>query len=105
MSERASVVGWMGLAFGATLLVALAAAPTSTRAQTVAAALTGRVTSMQEGPMEGVLVRASRVGSNKTITVVSDATGTYSFPQDRLDTGGAMTCPFEPSVTYGCPNP
>ncbi len=88
MSARTSVIGWMGLTLGTLLgLVVLATAPTSTRAQTAAAALTGRVTSMQEGAMEGVLVRASRVGSNKTITVVSNAAGTYSFPSDRLDTG------------------
>jgi virginiamycin B lyase len=51
------------------------------------ASLTGRVTSAQEGPMVGVLVRARRTGSSKTITVVTDAQGRYSFPSDRLEPG------------------
>jgi virginiamycin B lyase len=38
-------------------------------------ALTGQVTSQEEGPMEGVLVSAKKEGSNITITVVSDARG------------------------------
>ena len=37
--------------------------------------------------MEGVLVSAKREGSNKTITVVSDAKGQYSFPASRLEPG------------------
>ena len=50
-------------------------------------ALTGRVTSAQEGAMEGVLVSAKRDGSPLTITVVTDATGRYGFPADRLAPG------------------
>ncbi|HEY9181957.1 MAG TPA: carboxypeptidase regulatory-like domain-containing protein, partial [Gammaproteobacteria bacterium] len=50
-------------------------------------ALTGRVTSSAEGPMEGVLVRAHREGSNKTVTVVTRADGSYSFPRERLEPG------------------
>ena len=34
--------------------------------------LSGRVTSAEEGAMEGVLVSAKLAGSNKTITVVTD---------------------------------
>ena len=46
------------------------------RAQTSSLpALTGLVSSQEEGPMEGVLVSAKRTGSNVTITVVSDAQG------------------------------
>jgi streptogramin lyase len=52
-----------------------------------AVALTGRVTSAAEGPMEGVLVSLKREGSNRTVTVVSHADGTYSFPRDRLEPG------------------
>src|ERR1700681_425141 len=52
-----------------------------------AAALTGQVTSAEEGAMEGVLVSAKRDGTNITITVVSDQNGQYSFPADRLDAG------------------
>jgi virginiamycin B lyase len=50
-------------------------------------ALAGKVTSQEEGAMEGVLVSAKRAGSTMTITVVSDAQGQYSFPRDRLDPG------------------
>jgi hypothetical protein len=53
----------------------------------VAAALSGRVTSADEGPMEGVLVSAKRAGSSITVTVVSDAAGDYSFPRERLAPG------------------
>ena len=37
--------------------------------------------------MEGVLVSAKRAGSTITVTVVSDARGRFSFPQDRLTPG------------------
>src|SRR6201995_2274484 len=37
--------------------------------------------------MEAVLVSATRAGSNITVTVVTDADGRYSFPQDRLAPG------------------
>jgi streptogramin lyase len=50
-------------------------------------ALAGQVTSAEEGAMEGVLVSAKRAGSNKTITVVSDAKGRYAFPANRLEPG------------------
>lgn len=50
-------------------------------------ALTGAVTSSEEGRMEGVLVSAKRNGSNKILTVVSGADGTYSFPRNRLEPG------------------
>ena len=56
----------------------------SVNAQT---ALTGKVTSAEEGAMEGVLVSAQRIGSNITITVVSDATGSYGFPAAKLAPG------------------
>jgi virginiamycin B lyase len=51
------------------------------------AALTGSVSSAEEGAMEGVLVSARKAGSNKTITVVSDAQGLYRFPAARLEPG------------------
>ena len=50
-------------------------------------ALSGKVSSAEEGPMEGVLVSARRDGSTITITVVSDAEGRFSFPPDRLGSG------------------
>src|SRR5262245_46472798 len=46
-------------------------------------ALTGKVTSTEEGAMEGVLVSAKKADSNKTITVVSDDKGVYRFPANR----------------------
>jgi streptogramin lyase len=54
------------------------------QAQT-AAALSGRVSSVDEGLMEGVLVSAKKEGSTITVTVVTDAKGQYSFPAGRLD--------------------
>jgi virginiamycin B lyase len=52
-----------------------------------AAALTGVVTSADEGAMEGVLVSAKKAGSTITVTVVSDEHGRYSFPAARLEPG------------------
>ena len=37
--------------------------------------------------MEGVLVSAQRANTPVTITVVTDATGRYTFPRNRLDPG------------------
>jgi streptogramin lyase len=51
------------------------------------AVLTGRVSSMEEGAMEGVLVSAKKNGSTITVTVVSDEHGRYSFPAGRLEAG------------------
>ena len=51
------------------------------------AALTGQVSSQEEGRMEGVLVSAKRTGSTVTITVVSDAKGRYRFPSSKLEPG------------------
>jgi virginiamycin B lyase len=50
-------------------------------------ALGGRVTSVEEGPMEGVLVSAKRAASTITITVVSDDQGRYRFPSATLAPG------------------
>jgi virginiamycin B lyase len=58
----------------------------SAQAQTPVA-LTGQVTSTDEGAMEGVLVSAKKAGSTITITVVSDAQGRYSFPAGKLAPG------------------
>ena len=52
-----------------------------------AAALTGRVTSQEEGAMEGVVVSAKKDGSTITVSVVSDKQGVYSFPANRLEPG------------------
>jgi virginiamycin B lyase len=51
------------------------------------AALTGRVTSDQEGAMEGVVVSAKKVGSTVTVSVPTDDKGRFSFPATRLEPG------------------
>lgn len=51
------------------------------------ASLTGVVSSDAEGPMEGVVVSAKRVGGTITVSVVSDQKGRYAFPVDRLAAG------------------
>ena len=67
-------------------LIAFAVLPIATApAQT--AALTGQVSSAEEGVMEGVLVSAKKAGSNITVTVVSDKEGRYSFPTSKLEPG------------------
>src|SRR5262249_11123834 len=69
------------------LAAACALAATAPAAHPADVALTGRVTSAQEGAMEGVLVSAHRDGSPVTVTVVSDKDGRYAFPADRLAPG------------------
>ena len=50
-------------------------------------ALSGRVTSDEEGPMEGVVVTARREGSPISISVVTGEMGRYSFPVSKLPDG------------------
>jgi virginiamycin B lyase len=52
-----------------------------------AAALSGQVSSAEEGTMEGVLVSAKKEGSTITTTVVTNDKGQFSFPADRLEPG------------------
>jgi virginiamycin B lyase len=56
-------------------------------AQEAPAALSGKIASEREGPMEGVLVSAKKPGSTITTTVVSNAKGEYAFPAARLEPG------------------
>jgi streptogramin lyase len=65
----------------------LTLAPSLVAQKEHAPALTGQVTSAEEGPMEGVLVSARRAGSTVTTTVVSDGQGHYEFPRARLEPG------------------
>src|ERR1700719_4217641 len=51
------------------------------------AALTGQVTSAEEGAMEGVLVSAKKTGSTITTTVFTDEKGRYRFPAARIAPG------------------
>jgi virginiamycin B lyase len=50
-------------------------------------ALSGTVSSLEEGKMEGVMVSAKRPGSTIMVSVSTNAQGQYSFPQDRLAPG------------------
>ncbi len=52
-----------------------------------AQALTGQVSSAEEGAMEGVLVSAKKQGSTITTTVVTNDKGQFSFPADRIEPG------------------
>ena len=78
----------MMLCFTATasLALILLQGPTGQK-ERLAVALTGRVTSQEEGAMEGVVVSAKKDGSTITVSVVSDKQGVYSFPANRLEPG------------------
>src|SRR4029077_8820909 len=52
-----------------------------------ASALSGQVTSAEEGPMEGVVVSAKKDGSTISVSVVSNAAGRFAFPVARLESG------------------
>ena len=78
------------LLFGTVVASALtfAAGPYFVEAQAQsAAALTGQVSSAEEGNMEGVVVSAKKDGSTITVSVVTDAQGRFSFPANRLEPG------------------
>jgi streptogramin lyase len=75
---------------GLTALSTLPAAPALAQNITLnsgPAALTGTVSSKDEGRMEGVVVSAKRRGSTIMVSVDSNADGHYSFPRDRLAPG------------------
>lgn len=65
--------------------------PAASQAQTSMAegssSVSGRVSSAEEGAMEGVLISAKKDGSTISFTVVSDTQGNYRFPTGRLDPG------------------
>jgi virginiamycin B lyase len=50
-------------------------------------ALTGQVTSAEEGAMEGVVVSAKKDGSTISISVVTNSEGRFAFPGARLEPG------------------
>ncbi|HKG01137.1 MAG TPA: carboxypeptidase regulatory-like domain-containing protein [Xanthobacteraceae bacterium] len=72
-----------GVCLGGVLLD-LGSAASGAQAQT---ALSGQVSSREEGAMEGVLVSAKREGSTTTVTVVTDEQGRYAFPAAKLEPG------------------
>ena len=53
----------------------------------VHAQLSGTVTSVEEGAMEGVVVSAKKQGSTITVSVVTDSQGRYAFPAAKLAPG------------------
>jgi len=83
MSKIALSVALVGIAAGAMSW----AAPELIAQNSNSIALTGVVSSQQEGIMEGVVVSARRDGANFTVSVVSDAQGKYSFPRTHLEPG------------------
>ena len=70
----------------AAILLQTGAAPIHAQAQTPSA-LTGQVTSAEEGPMEGVVVSARKDGSTVSISVITNAQGRFAFPAARLEPG------------------
>src|SRR5215469_13948920 len=68
------------------ILVGTASAQLRAQSQT-SSAVTGQVTSTEEGPMEGVVVSAKRDGSTISISVVTNAAGHFAFPAARLEPG------------------
>ena len=100
------------LASAASLLVVLAQnAHPPALAQSAAhdAALSGIVSSTEEGAMEGVLVTVRQAGSKRATTVVSGRDGRYQFPRARLEPGSygvairaiGYDLASEPSVSVG----
>lgn len=88
MRVRMSLAKLSFAALAGTSLLALAAAASQPAlAQSHQVALTGTVSSQQEGKMEGVVVSAKRRGSTMMISVDTNAKGEYAFPQDRLAPG------------------
>src|ERR1700682_3240987 len=80
------------LSFGAMTSMGLLGLPIVGRHPAMAqdhgpAALSGTVSSPEEGKMEGVVVSAKRPGSTIMVSVSTNAQGQYSFPQDRLAPG------------------
>ncbi len=81
-----------GLSFGAVASMGLLALPIAgsdpaTAQNRAPAALTGTVSSREEGKMEGVVVSAKRPGSTIMVSVSTNAQGQFSFPKDRLAPG------------------
>src|SRR4051794_39689800 len=74
------------LGLGLAALPIVASLPAMAQAQGPAA-LTGKVTSQEEGAMEGVVVSAKRQGSTIMVSVASNAQGQFAFPKDRLEPG------------------
>lgn len=77
---------WLLTGVSAAAFMFQAGLPASVQGQS-SAALTGTVSSTEEGNMEGVLVTAKKEGATIATTVVTDDKGNFSFPADRLGPG------------------
>ena len=76
------------LAVGLALVLLVLSGAGALRAQAQSRdALTGVVTSAEEGRMQGVIVSAKAPGSTITVSVVTDDQGRYQFPLSKLSTG------------------
>src|SRR5207247_8755123 len=71
----------------AAILLQVPLDPLLAYAQAPPPALTGQVTSAEEGPMEGVVISAREDGSTVSISVVTNAHGRFAFPAGRLESG------------------
>jgi virginiamycin B lyase len=86
-TTKAAILVWAVLLGGAAVGSTLWPMPVVAAQAPADAALTGMIGSAEERRMEGVLVSAKRQGSTKTVTVVSNADGIYTFPRGRLEPG------------------
>src|SRR3954463_7554963 len=77
-------VSSLTMAAGVALALGQVALPANAQSNS-SAAVTGKVTSTQEGAMEGVVVRAKK--GIVTVSVVSNARGEFRFPSAKLDAG------------------
>src|SRR5882672_1028124 len=76
------------IAVGALTAILLQTATARLHAQSqTPSALSGQVTSTEEGPMEGVVVSAKKDGSPISISVVTNPAGRFTFPAGRLEPG------------------
>ena len=75
----------LGTSIGLVALAAISVSPAL--AQGGPAALSGQVSSAEEGNMEGVVVSARKDGATFTVSVVTGKDGRYSFPASRLEPG------------------
>jgi streptogramin lyase len=70
-----------------TLLLATTVSTVAGLVGAQAQTLSGKVSSTEEGQMEGVLVSTKKEGSTVTTTVVTNDKGEFSFPAGRLEPG------------------
>jgi virginiamycin B lyase len=76
------------IAVGLLAAILVQVAPAGIGAQSHApSALSGTVTSAEEGAMEGVVVSVKRDGSTITVSAISGAAGRFAFPATRIEPG------------------